>query len=287
MPINPCGYIVDFNRRAYDTKARFFNDSPSEVTIRWYPALPEAKCLPFPSKWNSLDWDSAPYERGPLGEVWDTPRTNNFTIPIPLTGKGHFCGTEHDFRHGVSITNPQQPVGYDPGTGLPLCCGIRITIACLTQISFSGPGATTANLTLNGRGLAGFLDWIFRNTGLVSGGIYVHLYVNFVDPPDPEISDFVEASYPGYAPIRLTPAMWQPAFNDPFTQGIALMDSVYPPEQVVFSASSGSQTIFGLYLTLGVADQCLGSASLSALQVISPGNPLLLIPLTGLGQSPF
>lgn len=125
MPYNPCGRVVDFARREYKTKCRFFRDSDTEVEIQWYRAADDAPSLPFPSAVMSLDWLDNGYDEpwlGEVGEVWGEPRPYSFKgTPVGLT-YDHICGTEEDFAEGA-VFDPDREVKYDE-QGLPLCCGV-------------------------------------------------------------------------------------------------------------------------------------------------------------------
>lgn len=126
MPFDPCGLKVQTGRFTYTTKMRPFKDSSLEVDIVWYPALPTAKVLPFPTFVHNLEEDVWERPLGiflgrDVGEVIGAPRSYNGEQAKPNTGKGNWCGTAEMFRNGAS---------YDPDVniarradGLPVCCG--------------------------------------------------------------------------------------------------------------------------------------------------------------------
>lgn len=73
----------------------------------------------------------------------------------------------------------------------------------------------------------------------------LHLFVNDITPmPDSVTTDFVEASFPGYAPISLS--SWGAVTKD--------SDDVYsadhPAVSFTLSSSSGGQNIYGWFMTL-------------------------------------
>ena len=121
MRFNPCGRVVDIARRTYTTEVRPFRDSDEAVQIIWYRALPGAPTLGFPTRINSLDWCSDPWQDRPVGEVADAERAFvPFPTPHNATGE-HFCGTPEDFLRGCVLDTSIPPVIYRLN-GLPLCC---------------------------------------------------------------------------------------------------------------------------------------------------------------------
>lgn len=123
IPYNPCGAIVDFARFRYDTDCRFFKDSDVTTKIRWYPALPDAKCIPFPTVVNRQEWAYGDYDQPNLvarGEVFHAKKVINHMQPVPGADGSHICGTPQMFLEGAT---------YDPSAnfplrpdGLPECC---------------------------------------------------------------------------------------------------------------------------------------------------------------------
>lgn len=120
MRFNPCGYACDWARRPYTTKARFWDhpDAPL-VDLVWY--FTDLPFLPFPTLFNSKDWQEDPYHHLGIGEVWDAPRNYNGRLHTPgLTG-GHICGAREDFEQGPSWPPTGAPLVYDQD-GIPTCC---------------------------------------------------------------------------------------------------------------------------------------------------------------------
>lgn len=97
-----------------------------ESEIIWYPALPDAPVLPFPSIITSSEWDveerrnGYPYRTGP-GEVWDAPRVRLRPQTKPAAAGKHVCGTREDFEQGAHYDPTLPPRLYRPD-GLPTCC---------------------------------------------------------------------------------------------------------------------------------------------------------------------
>lgn len=111
---------VDWGRRPYTTKARFWDhpDAPL-VDIVWY--FTDLPFLPFPTVFNSKDWDEEPWLHNGLGEVYGAPRVYNGREVTPgLTG-GHICGTREDFEQGPTWPPTGEPLTYGPD-GIPTCC---------------------------------------------------------------------------------------------------------------------------------------------------------------------
>lgn len=126
MPFNPCGRVVDFGRSSYRTRCRFFRDSEVEADIVWYPALPDAPVLGFPSAITSSEWDvqerdgTYPHRTG-VGEVPGAPRRRlRPTTKRAATG-AHVCGTRSDHEFGASY-NPSITPRLYRADGLPVCC---------------------------------------------------------------------------------------------------------------------------------------------------------------------
>lgn len=112
---------VDLGSRPFSTVYRPFRGSDEWVRIEWFPCAPGAKDLPFESNITNPFWERDQYEfedgDEPLEEVIPTgkPRVK------PGTGRGHFCGTEEDFREGGLYLPDDPPVLYGR-LGLPACC---------------------------------------------------------------------------------------------------------------------------------------------------------------------
>ena len=126
MPYNPCGRVVDFGRVPYRTSCRFFKDSDVETDIIWYPALPNAPVLGFPSAISSLNWgveerDIGVYCGYRVGEVPTAERKYTNQKPKPAARGGHVCGTPEDFADGAVYDPDAPPIPYRPD-GLPQCC---------------------------------------------------------------------------------------------------------------------------------------------------------------------
>lgn len=112
---------VDFARRPYSTDCRFHKDSDQVVKIRWYPALPSAGTLPFPSSIASLDWSSRPWIEGGIGEVWNRPRTYNGAVALPYATGLAPCQPAQVFAEGEELDEDADDQEYNED-GFPLCC---------------------------------------------------------------------------------------------------------------------------------------------------------------------
>lgn len=75
--------------------------------------------------------------------------------------------------------------------------------------------------------------------------LHLHLFKNNFDPlKDSVLADFTEADFAGYAAADIDPANWLA----PSTVAGRAQTS-YNPAPVVFTVSSGSQNVYGYYLT--------------------------------------
>jgi hypothetical protein len=108
-------------RRPYTTACRFFKDSDIEIPIRWYPAKEPIEVLPFPSKINSLDWNSAPELASGVGEVYGSPREYNGAKVIDYAHGLTPCQPAEVFRDGEHYDQALPAQKYDE-KGFPLCC---------------------------------------------------------------------------------------------------------------------------------------------------------------------
>lgn len=124
MPYNPCGAIVDYGRFRYSTDCRFFRDSDVTAKIVWYPALPDAVELPFPSAITQSIWDrdgDLEPERSGVGEVTGSRRVIDHMAPVAGADGTHLCGTRSDFEVGA-LYDPDRPPIHYRADGLPECC---------------------------------------------------------------------------------------------------------------------------------------------------------------------
>ena len=160
---NPCGRAVEIGRGSYRTKCRFFADSDAEADIVWYPALPDAPALGFPSAITSSEWDvrerdgTYPYRTG-VGEVFDAPRRRLKPAEKPAATGHHVCGTREDFEQGAKY-NPALPPRLYRADGLPVCCapgegilfGAGVPAAAPAGLAYTTPAVEVpAGLLLGG-----------------------------------------------------------------------------------------------------------------------------------------
>lgn len=120
--------MVDWSRRPFDCDAQPFADSTQVVRVRFYPAVPGAKAIPFPSNVYVPDWD---FDK----EWWEPPGVKpaewpgnpyNAAKAVPGSGAGHVCGTEEQFA-GEAQLDPDADMEYRPD-GLPVCCDPRMEL---------------------------------------------------------------------------------------------------------------------------------------------------------------
>lgn len=120
--------MVDFIRTPYRIQARPFADSEETAEMVWYPALPDAPTLPYPTVFNSLHWQPFPLNKTSPGEV---PGAEPVIAPdgtkAGATGL-HQCGTPDEFLEGV-LYDPDAHVEYNDD-GLPVCCEGFVRGAC-------------------------------------------------------------------------------------------------------------------------------------------------------------
>lgn len=67
---------------------------------------------------------------------------------------------------------------------------------------------------------------------------------SFTPTRDSVLGDFVEATFASYAPVDLARANW----TDPVDQGVGAL-SVYGTSVLTWTATSGTQTVYGSYVT--------------------------------------
>ncbi len=99
-----------------------FRNSDDLVDFIWYPALPDAPVLPYPSLFTDPVWDDWDYEHEGVGLVTTPNIKNNWKKVIPKALAKHICGERIDFGEGGYYDPLAPPVPYRPD-GLPSCCG--------------------------------------------------------------------------------------------------------------------------------------------------------------------
>lgn len=142
--------MCDFIRTPYTTRVRPWADSEETREIRWYRALPDAPTLPFPTVFNSLQWQPFPLQKTSPGEVpGEDPISYGGTTPRGATGE-HICGTPADFM-GEALIEDAHIVPYNP-VGLPVCCvgwdmgiGVGVYQDYTREIMPIGPGTDCAS----------------------------------------------------------------------------------------------------------------------------------------------
>lgn len=91
------------------------------MKLRWYPAVEPVKCLPFPSKINSLDWCSHKYVAAGVGEVFGAARPYNGAKALPYAQGIVPCEDPAVFRNGETFDAERPPQEYNADR-FPLCC---------------------------------------------------------------------------------------------------------------------------------------------------------------------
>lgn len=127
---------MDWGRRAYKTRCRFWKDSEEEAEIRWVEALPNAPTLPTWSAIQSLDLTAQPAMLDGVGEVFGALRS--FTgqkAPAGLTGV-NLCGSLEDFEQGGTYRPDLPPAPYDQ-FGYLACCQVPVPPPPPTPYVFS------------------------------------------------------------------------------------------------------------------------------------------------------
>lgn len=109
----------------------------------------------------------------------------------------------------------------------------------------------------------------------LANGWKIRLYKNNVTPDDTsDVSDFMEATFTGYA--ALTPT-WTPG-TDSFGNALITSDTL----NYSFTAGSGSQLIYGYYITdpSQPGEPLVGAEIFGTSVTFTPGNPNLALVVT-------
>ncbi len=100
------------------------------------------------------------------------------------------------------------------------------------------------------------------------GSCKVRLYVsNTPYLPTRIPADYTEASFPGYAPVA------SPAWGSVFINGGGAAETDSPVLTFTFASSSGTATVFGIYVTDSSGTVLLLVVPFQAPVVLSPGSP--------------
>lgn len=103
----------------------------------------------------------------------------------------------------------------------------------------------------------------------------IHLYTNNYTPvKDSELADFTEAAYTGYSPVALARSSW----SSPETVG-GYAQCVYGTAPLEFAPESGTDTVYGYFVTDADETVCLWAEGFSPGVEIDAMNPLLLQPI--------
>jgi Concanavalin A-like lectin/glucanases superfamily len=113
--------ICDVLRSCYRRDCVFTTGGSDPLQIRWYRCPPNAKPLPIPSRFASLNWSAWPWEYNGVGEQFlSRPSWFNGATPPSATGQ-FFCGRPEWFLSGQPYDAVSPPAQRD-AFGLLVCC---------------------------------------------------------------------------------------------------------------------------------------------------------------------
>jgi hypothetical protein len=241
--LNPCGAVVDFIRRPYRVLARPFKDSDETAEMVWYPALPDAPTLPFPTVFNSLEWQPFPLNKTSAGEVPDVDRVFDAQGTKDGATGIHQCGSPESFLEGI-LYDPERFVEYNDD-GLPVCCEgfIRGACGCGTGGALVTPPAVcntcaTPMLAELGTDYAGsfppYCDHWYRFNGLDDGNYT--LTIDY-DPLPTSVDGTIWVG-----PICFDPIASYPLPDVPTSVTFAVTGGVVFVSQTAIGATPGSYT---------------------------------------------
>lgn len=112
---------VDLLRSCYTTQMAFYGDPTQLASVTWFFVPDGTPFLPYPTPFNSPNWDPDPQGGRTLGELDTSVRGyyagGNFTS---ATGTGPPCGTADQWLNGQPAP-PATPTPVD-SFGTPTCC---------------------------------------------------------------------------------------------------------------------------------------------------------------------
>jgi len=222
------------------TRCRFFRDSDVEDEVLWYPALPDAEMLPYPSMIGNsyLDPDGVFFLPG--GEVYGAEKIFSPEQQKPGALGGHVCGTETDFREGCLFLPDEPPVTYRTD-GLPTCCGAAVDRA--------------------GGGAGGGRDLVVLNNPIVPGNTCVtaslvplSTWVTYFIPAG--ATAWIANQPPGVASSRKmfvenVSGATTVEFRFGFCPSPVSLGSAALPTDIVYGGSGGGEKLFLLPQVLG------------------------------------
>lgn len=107
------------------------------------------------------------------------------------------------------------------------------------------------------------------------GNMHYHLYSNALTVDRSNVlGDFTECSSAGYALVAVAPGDWA-------TDSLVAHNASRSAPDIAFTASSGSYTANGYYITDSADAVLLGCATFPSTVTIDPSNPLILTPKWG------
>lgn len=126
---------MDLLRSCYSTEARFFEDTPTELSpITWYWCPVGALDFPEPHRFGSLNWTNGSKEINSVGEVIGAPRPYSKGAIADLTLGNDYDGDLSWFQRGEPITGPgliRRP------SGIPENCAINEPNACIGATNYA------------------------------------------------------------------------------------------------------------------------------------------------------
>jgi hypothetical protein len=123
MPIDPCGYGMDWLNGGFLERMHPYIDRPEEYAIvRWYPCAEGVPFYPGPQCFPSSIYGPQPWETPFPGAEWERPRTKIPAVVNPFARGSLTCGTPEEFRDGVVFDADWIPPPRR-SDGLPACCG--------------------------------------------------------------------------------------------------------------------------------------------------------------------
>jgi hypothetical protein len=124
MPVDPCGYAVDFARACATYAVQPWSDSAARVNVRTYRVPNDTPMLPFPHAFLLSDWAQTKLDRElDDGDVGIGPRgaySKGQPFPVGIIAPGHICGSDQAWR-GEGKRDQDPPLEWT-WAGPSTCC---------------------------------------------------------------------------------------------------------------------------------------------------------------------